>query len=65
MSVAAKVVMGTVRLVAVAGMLKAVTAGAVVSRVMVTEALRLAETLPGSIFGPSIQCLCTCAGESI
>jgi hypothetical protein len=61
LSVAAKVVMGTVRLVAVAGMLKAVTVGAVVSRVMVTEALRLAETLPAaslaqaySVFAPAL-----------
>ena len=40
---------GTVRLVAVAGRVKVLTVGAVVSgRVMVTVALRLAETLPAA-----------------
>ena len=49
LSVAVKLVIGTVRLVAVAGMVKAVTVGAVVSeRVMVTEALLLVDTLPAA-----------------
>jgi hypothetical protein len=48
LSVAVKVVIETERDVAVAGMLNAVTVGAVVSSVIVTDALLLVDTLPAA-----------------
>ena len=51
LSVAVKVVMGTVSVVAVAGTVKAVTVGLVVSEsVIVTVALLLADTFPAASF---------------
>jgi hypothetical protein len=48
LSVAVKRAIGTLSEVAVAGIVNPVTVGAVVSMVMVTEALRLVDTLPAA-----------------
>jgi hypothetical protein len=48
LSVAVKRVIGILSEVAVAGIVNPVTVGAVVSMVMVTEALRLVDTLPAA-----------------